>query len=178
MSVLDEQEESADVMMMRMALHVAHRGRPSPNPHVGAVLTRDGELVATGYHRAAGQAHAEVDALAKLQGDARGTTLYVTLEPCDHQGRTGPCSQVLIDAGVSRVVIGCLDPVPAHGGGAARLREAGVSGWAGGGRRMGREGAAGSGGRQAGRWWAAGRGEAAGRELWACGRNGMVMHGR
>lgn len=117
---------SFDETMMMRALAIARGGRPSPNPHVGAVLVRDGKILATGYHHRAGLAHAEVDALRKLGHSAPGATLYVTLEPCNHHGRTGPCSEALIKAGVARVVVGCEDRVPGHGGGAERLREAGV----------------------------------------------------
>ncbi len=112
-------------MMLRALLH-GQRGRPSPNPHVGAVIVRDKRVIATGYHHRAGQDHGEIDALRKLDFRAEGATLYVTLEPCNHHGRTGPCSEAFIRAGVKRVVIGCEDRVPGHGGGAARLAEAGV----------------------------------------------------
>lgn len=118
--------ESLDEAMMALALRLGERGRPSPNPHVGAVIVRDGQVLATGYHHKAGEAHAEVDALQKLGMRAEGATVYVTLEPCNHHGRTGPCSEALIRAGVSRVVIGCEDRIPGHGGGAQRLREAGI----------------------------------------------------
>jgi diaminohydroxyphosphoribosylaminopyrimidine deaminase/5-amino-6-(5-phosphoribosylamino)uracil reductase len=120
------QDEAFDRSMMRLALHVAERGRTSPNPHVGAVIARDGRVLATGFHYQAGRAHAEVDALRKLGMRAEGATVYVTLEPCDHHGRTGPCSEALIRAGVARVVVGCEDRVPGHGGGIARLRAAGI----------------------------------------------------
>jgi len=115
-----------DVSMMRRALELASRGRPSPNPHVGCVIVRDGAVIATGYHAQAGKAHAEVDALRKLDMRAEGATVYVTLEPCNHQGRTGPCSEALIRAGVKRVVVGCEDRIPGHGLGITRLREAGI----------------------------------------------------
>jgi diaminohydroxyphosphoribosylaminopyrimidine deaminase / 5-amino-6-(5-phosphoribosylamino)uracil reductase len=115
-----------DRRMMALALRHGERGRPSPNPHVGAVIVRDGAVLACGHHHRAGLAHAEIDALAKLGGRAEGATVYVTLEPCNHHGRTGPCSEALVAAGVRRVVIGCEDRVPGHGGGAARLREAGI----------------------------------------------------
>jgi diaminohydroxyphosphoribosylaminopyrimidine deaminase/5-amino-6-(5-phosphoribosylamino)uracil reductase len=115
-----------DRKMMRLALRVGARGRPSPNPHVGAVITRDDQVLATGYHHKAGEAHAEIDALAKLGFRADGATLYVTLEPCNHFGRTGPCAEAVLAAGLRRVVIGCEERLPVHGGGAARLREGGV----------------------------------------------------
>jgi diaminohydroxyphosphoribosylaminopyrimidine deaminase/5-amino-6-(5-phosphoribosylamino)uracil reductase len=115
-----------DLHMMALALRVGERGRPSPNPHVGAVIARDGKVLATGYHHKAGHAHAEVDALQKLGFRADGATLYVTMEPCNHHGRTGPCSEVVRNAGIWRVVIGCEDRVPGHGGGAQVLANAGI----------------------------------------------------
>jgi len=113
---------------MQRALDLAARGRRSQNPQVGAViLTANGTVLAEGWHQGAGTAHAEVDALSKLApGAARGTTAVVTLEPCNHTGRTGPCAQALIDAGVARVVYALDDPGITSGGGAERLRAAGV----------------------------------------------------
>ena len=115
-----------DERHMALALHVAARGRTSPNPHVGAVLVRDGRVLATGYHHKSGHAHGEIDALDKLGQRAEGATLYVTMEPCNHHGRTGPCSEAVLRAGIARVVVGCEDRIPGHGGGAARLAAAGV----------------------------------------------------
>jgi len=115
-----------DLHMMALALRVGARGRPSPNPHVGAVIARDGQVLATGYHHKAGHAHAEMDALAKLGHRADGATLYVTLEPCNHIGRTGPCAEAVRAAGIWRVVIGCEDPVSGHAGGASFLTSAGI----------------------------------------------------
>lgn len=98
-----------------------------PNPRVGAVLLDDaGQVVAEGYHRGAGTAHAEADALARAGESARGTTAVVTLEPCNHTGRTGPCAQALIAAGVRRVVYALDDPNPVASGGARTLADAGV----------------------------------------------------
>ena len=116
------------VSAMRRALALASRGPAvGDNPQVGCVLLdADGTVVAEGWHRGAGTAHAEVDALAQL-ADARGLTAVVTLEPCNHTGRTGPCAQALIDAGVSRVVYALDDPNPVAGGGADRLRAAGIA---------------------------------------------------
>lgn len=116
--------DAFDRRMMALALRLAACGRTSPNPHVGAVIVRDGQILATGYHHKAGEAHAEVDALRKLGGRAEGATLYVTLEPCNHYGRTGPCAEAVLASGIRRVVVGCADR--RHGGGGARLREAGV----------------------------------------------------
>ena len=115
---------------MRRALQLAElgRGRTSPNPMVGAVvLDATAQLVGEGYHARAGEAHAEVGALAMAGERARGGTLVVTLEPCCHHGRTPPCSEAVIAAGVSRVVVAMADPNPqVAGGGLARLRAAGV----------------------------------------------------
>jgi diaminohydroxyphosphoribosylaminopyrimidine deaminase/5-amino-6-(5-phosphoribosylamino)uracil reductase len=114
---------------MRRALVLAGTaGVPrSPNPRVGCVLLdADGRTIAEGFHRGAGTAHAEAAALAVAGASARGATAVVSLEPCDHTGRTGPCSQALIDAGVARVVYGQADPNPLAAGGARRLAAAGV----------------------------------------------------
>lgn len=118
-----EQYEAA----MRRALELAAQGPAvGPNPQVGCVLMDDaGTIVAEGWHRGAGTAHAEVDALSHVS-DARGLTAVVTLEPCNHTGRTGPCSIALITAGVARVVYAVPDPGESSSGGAARLRAAGV----------------------------------------------------
>ncbi len=117
---------------MRRALELAERGRGrvSPNPLVGAVLVRDGEVIGEGFHAELGGAHAEVAALeaCRKQGrDPSGATMYVTLEPCAHHGRTPPCTDALLDANVSRVVIGCDDPSEkASGRGPGILRDGGV----------------------------------------------------
>ena len=114
---------------MRHALSLAARGpAKGVNPQVGCViLSPAGEVVAEGWHRGLGTAHAEVDALSKLPvGQARGATAVVTLEPCNHHGHTGPCSEALIEAGIARVFYAVSDPNPAAQGGAERLREAGV----------------------------------------------------
>jgi diaminohydroxyphosphoribosylaminopyrimidine deaminase / 5-amino-6-(5-phosphoribosylamino)uracil reductase len=113
---------------MRRALELARRGRVGthPNPMVGAVLVRDGVVVGEGWHREYGGPHAEVAALAAAGDTARGATLYVTLEPCAHHGKTPPCTQAIIAADVSRVVFAAADPDSHAGGGAAVLRAAGV----------------------------------------------------
>ena len=118
----------SDRQAMARALQLADRGRysTSPNPRVGCVVTRSGQLVAEGWHQRAGEGHAEVNALAQLD-DATGCTAYVTLEPCSHFGRTPPCAQALINAGVTRVVIATGDPNPLVAGrGVAMLREANI----------------------------------------------------
>ncbi len=103
-------------------------GRTSPNPLVGAVVVREGRVVGAGWHRKAGTPHAEVHALAMAGELARGATVYVTLEPCSHHGRTGPCAEALVRAGVSRVVIGMQDPNPLVAGrGIDILRQAGIA---------------------------------------------------
>src|SRR5437773_1850542 len=113
---------------LERALELAERGRGTthPNPVVGAVLVRDGEVVGEGWHERAGGPHAEIAALEAAGAQARGATLYVTLEPCTHHGRTPPCVEALLAAGVARVVAGSLDPSPKAGGGLERLRAAGV----------------------------------------------------
>lgn len=114
---------------MRMALALAERGRGQtrPNPMVGAVVVRDGRVLARGYHHRAGEDHGEIDALAKLDFRAPGATLYVTLEPCSHTGRTPPCAPQVLAAGLRRVVVGCRDLNPrVSGRGLALLRRGGV----------------------------------------------------
>ena len=114
--------------LMRRALALAARGPAvGVNPQVGCVLVNDaGEVIAEGWHRGAGTPHAEVDALAKVD-NATGLTAYVTLEPCNHTGRTGPCSVALIAAGVSHVIYSVADPNPKAGGGSDRLKDAGAT---------------------------------------------------
>jgi len=113
---------------LERALELAERGRGTtqPNPVVGAVLVRDGEVVGEGWHERKGEAHAEVNAIADAGDRARGATLYVTLEPCTHVGATPPCAQAVIDAGVAKVVVGTRDPSRDAAGGLEQLREDGV----------------------------------------------------
>lgn len=117
-----------DAGAMARALELARRPlRVSPNPRVGALLVRDGALLGEGAHEGAGRPHAETVALTAAGAGAKGATLYVTLEPCTHHGRTPPCVEALIAAGVARVVIGAGDPDPrVDGGGIASLRAAGI----------------------------------------------------
>ena len=114
---------------MARALRLARKalGRTSPNPAVGAVVVKRGRIVGEGFHRRAGAPHAEIEALRHAGPRARGAALYVTLEPCNHTGRTPPCCGAILAAGVSRVVIAATDPNPlTNGRGIARLRRAGV----------------------------------------------------
>ena len=117
-----------DSAHMRRALSLARKGwgRTAPNPMVGAVVVRDGAVVGEGYHQEYGGPHAEVHALRTAGERARGATVYVTLEPCNHHGKTGPCTEALLAAGVARVVCATRDPDPRAGGGVERLRAAGV----------------------------------------------------
>ncbi|KPQ23523.1 MAG: riboflavin biosynthesis protein RibD [Halomonas sp. HL-48] len=111
---------------MARALALAARGlyTTDPNPRVGCVIVRDGEVVGEGFHRRAGEPHAEIHALAAAGDRARGATVYVTLEPCSHTGRTGPCAVALQAAGVARVVVAMIDPNPQVAGRGVRLLEA------------------------------------------------------
>lgn len=115
---------------MRLALRLAAKGNPSPNPHVGAVIVKDGKVIGKGYHKKAGMAHAEAEALKSLPdiADARGATMYVTLEPCNHYGRTPPCTKAIIEAGIGKVVFAMKDPnQKVQGGGEDELKTHGIS---------------------------------------------------
>ena len=120
--------ESATRRFLLAAARLALRGHggAEPNPMVGCVIVRDGHVVGRGWHRRCGEAHAEVNALADAGERARGATAYVTLEPCNHHGRTGPCSHALIAAGVTRVVFATRDPNPTATGGMQALEAAGI----------------------------------------------------
>ncbi|MGM0472102.1 MAG: bifunctional diaminohydroxyphosphoribosylaminopyrimidine deaminase/5-amino-6-(5-phosphoribosylamino)uracil reductase RibD [Bacillota bacterium] len=121
--------KKSDRHYMKRALELAAqgRGRVNPNPMVGAVIVKDGQVVGEGYHQAAGEAHAEVNALADAGSDAQGATIYVTLEPCSHYGKTPPCSKALIEAGIARVVAAMEDPNPLIAGrGLEELAKAGI----------------------------------------------------
>lgn len=116
-----------DLAWMDAALQEAAKGRPSPNPRVGCVIVKRDKVVALAHHERAGEDHAEVAALTAAGDKAKGASVYVTLEPCNHVGRTPPCTDALIRAGVARVVVGCEDPNPhVEGGGLDRLRDAGI----------------------------------------------------
>ncbi len=124
----DAAEDISDPLMCRAyALAELGRGTTSPNPVVGCVIARDGAVVGEGFHEFAGGPHAEIVAMSAAGEAARGATAYVTLEPCDHQGRTPPCTEALLAAGIARVSIGMRDPNPGvSGGGAAKLAAEGV----------------------------------------------------
>lgn len=114
---------------MRRCVELARKaeGRTAPNPMVGAVVVKDGEVIGEGWHAMAGEAHAEPDSLEKATSDPAGATMYVNLEPCCHHGRTPPCTDAILQAGISRVVVGMVDPNPIVAGkGIALLRAAGV----------------------------------------------------
>lgn len=114
---------------MRRALDLAAKalGRTSPNPAVGAVIVHGGRIIGEGFHRRAGLPHAEREALRRVTGTTQGATVYVNLEPCSHHGRTPPCADALVAAGIKRVVVGMIDPNPSvRGRGLRRLRRAGI----------------------------------------------------
>lgn len=124
----DEAVGSEDLEHLERARVLARRGwgRVHPNPMVGCVIVQGGQVVGEGWHAELGRPHAEIVALGAAGSAAEGSTVFVTLEPCNHQGRTPPCSLALVEAGVRRVVFGALDPGRASGGGARTLAEAGV----------------------------------------------------
>jgi diaminohydroxyphosphoribosylaminopyrimidine deaminase/5-amino-6-(5-phosphoribosylamino)uracil reductase len=111
---------------MREAIRLARMGFPAPNPHVGCVIVKDETIVGRGYHHHAGGPHAEAVALAEAGELSRGSDVYVTLEPCNHTGRTPPCAHALVRAGVKRVFVANLDPNPTAAGGVATLQAAGI----------------------------------------------------
>jgi diaminohydroxyphosphoribosylaminopyrimidine deaminase/5-amino-6-(5-phosphoribosylamino)uracil reductase len=120
---------TADHEFMAQALRLAEKGlyTATPNPRVGCVIVRDGKVVGTGWHERAGEPHAEIHALKQAGELARGATAYVTLEPCSHHGRTPPCAEALIQAGVARAVVAMVDPNPQVAGeGLAQLQQAGI----------------------------------------------------
>ncbi len=113
-----------DIKFMKQAIRLAAKGlgRTSPNPAVGAIIVRDGRAIASGYHKKAGQNHAEIEALSMIEGKGMaGDTLYVTLEPCNHYGRTPPCTEAILKSGIKNVVIGMPDPNPSVAGGGAEF---------------------------------------------------------
>lgn len=129
LKLLPKKSFEADVFWMQVAIAEAVRGRgkTAPNPIVGAVIVRDGNMLSTGYHAAAGGPHAEIEALRHLDSPIGGATLYITLEPCSTFGKTPPCTHAIIDANIARVVYGATDPNPNHQGRAAKtLEQAGI----------------------------------------------------
>src|SRR5450759_1913793 len=122
-------DSAADNKFMAQALQLAQRGlyTTTPNPRVGCVVVRDGAVAGEGWHERAGAPHAEINALAAAGDRARGATAYVSLEPCHHHGRTPPCDEALIAAGVARVVAAMRDPDPRTAGlGLERMQQAGI----------------------------------------------------
>jgi diaminohydroxyphosphoribosylaminopyrimidine deaminase / 5-amino-6-(5-phosphoribosylamino)uracil reductase len=120
---------NSDERFMKKVISLAKKGLGStfPNPVVGALLVKDGTIISSGYHKKAGMKHAEVDALSKVGEGARGSTMYVNLEPCNHYGRTPPCTKAILESGVSRVVVGIKDPNKGvTGGGCEFLQSKGV----------------------------------------------------
>ena len=116
-----------DYMLRAIELAKKGRGFTNPNPMVGAVIVKDGRIIGEGYHERCGELHAERNAIASLTESAEGATLYVTLEPCCHYGKTPPCTEAILDQKIARVVIGSRDPNPLVAGkGAEILRNAGV----------------------------------------------------
>ena len=127
--IVAENFTADDIQYMTLALREARKGlgRTSPNPCVGAVIVKDNEIIALGYHKKAGGPHAEIEALSKAGEQARGATMYVTLEPCSHQGKTPPCCRAVAASGIRSVYIGMLDPNPVvNGRGAGFLRGEGI----------------------------------------------------
>ena len=116
-----------DRQMMQRCIELAKQaaGQTAPNPMVGAVVVKDGEIIGEGFHPGAGQPHAEVFALREAGEAAKGATIYVSLEPCNHYGRTPPCSLAVVKAGLAKVVVGMVDPDPrVDGGGLQTIRDA------------------------------------------------------
>ena len=119
-----------DEHFMRMALDLAQKGQgfTSPNPMVGAVIVKEGKIVGEGYHKAAGTAHAEINAIDDAGPLAKDAILYVNLEPCNHTGRTPPCTEKILASGIKRVVVAMKDPNPlVAGAGIERMRQAGIT---------------------------------------------------
>lgn len=119
-------KEVRDDDFMRLALAEGARGNTAPNPRVGAVVVKNGQVIGRGHHRRAGLPHAEVESLRNCSEDPKGATIYVTLEPCNHHGRTPPCTEAILEAGLSRVVVSYRDPAPHVPGALERLSAAGL----------------------------------------------------
>lgn len=126
---MEQNQQTEDETYMRLAISLAKKGVGwvNPNPMVGAVIVKDGRIIGQGYHRKCGELHAERNAFADCKEPAKGATLYVTLEPCCHTGRTAPCTEAILEHGIARVVVGSNDPNPlVAGGGIRMLREHGI----------------------------------------------------
>jgi len=122
-------EGNRDEQYMKQALQLAQKGEGyvAPNPMVGAVIVKDGRIIGSGYHEHYGGPHAEVNAIADAKEDVAGATMYVTLEPCSHYGKTPPCADLLVEKKLAKVVVGSLDPNPLVAGkGIQKLKEAGI----------------------------------------------------
>ena len=120
---------TSSVEYMQQAIRLANKGRYStePNPRVGCVIVKDGQLVGEGWHKRAGESHAEINALVQAGSQARGATVFVTLEPCSHTGKTPPCADALIKSGVKKVIAAMQDPNPLVAGkGLKKLQDAGI----------------------------------------------------
>ena len=122
---IDQQDQRFMQRAIKLAAHGA--GVVAPNPLVGCVLVKDERIIGEGWHKGPGQPHAEVEAIVDAGDDAHGSTAYVPLEPCNHTGRTGPCSEALIEAGIAELVYAMEDPSPEASGGAQKLRAAGIN---------------------------------------------------
>jgi len=123
----DWSEDDQKFMARALKLARAQQGKTSPNPSVGCVIVKDGNIIGEAATADGGRPHAETQALEKAGANANGAAAYVTLEPCSHYGQTGPCAKALIKAGISRCIIACVDPDPrVHWRGAAMLQEAGI----------------------------------------------------
>jgi diaminohydroxyphosphoribosylaminopyrimidine deaminase/5-amino-6-(5-phosphoribosylamino)uracil reductase len=124
---MSNSEDSFDATFMKMAIELSTKSRPSPNPQVGAVVVKNSQVVGKGYHEKPGAPHAEIVALKNAGEAARGADLYVTLEPCVHHGRTGPCVDAILESGISKVAVGIADPDPkVNGKGIKCLKQAGI----------------------------------------------------
>jgi len=125
--VSDKRVDYEEYMQQAIELAELGRGATSPNPMVGAIIIRDGRVIAKGYHKKAGEPHAEIYALRSAGEDAAGATMVVSLEPCNHFGKTPPCTEAIINAGIKKVIVGMIDPNPkCAGGGIKRLMDAGI----------------------------------------------------
>ena len=124
---MSKTEKKIHEKFMQEAVDLSKKGFPAPNPRVGAVVVLDNEIVGRGFHEAAGLAHAEIVALKQAGSKSKGADLYVTLEPCNHKGKTPPCTEAILESGITRVIIACADPNPQAKGGGKFLEKNGVN---------------------------------------------------